>query len=129
MLLAGCHRAVGPSAPVARIPRDAARFEIAALTDSTASFLVNEAQWIRSGQAAYIVDPLQRDALVARLRIATRDDMRANALVLSQVAVVKPTHVLLVPRPPLPFWRRGLFWSGVSAGVVLGAAGHAGSQR
>jgi hypothetical protein len=123
--VAACHRAPPARAslqPVLpRIPRDAPRFEIDSVTDSTAVFRVQEARWIRPGQATYVVDPQQRDALVARLRIVSRDSLTATALIISQVARVKPEHFLLVVRPPTPWWRSNRFWGGVVSGAVVGA--------
>lgn len=106
-----------------RIPRDAPRFEIDSLTDSTASFRVQEARWIRAGLSSYVVDPQQRDALVARLRITSRDSLTATALIVSQVARVKPDHFLLVVRPPTPWWRNRLFWAGTVSGAAVGIGG------
>ncbi|MDQ8166979.1 MAG: hypothetical protein P3B76_03275 [Gemmatimonadota bacterium] len=118
----GCARAgVRVEAVGARIPRDAARFEIESVDDSTASFRVFEARWIRSGQLAYVVDPAQRDALVARLRIVRRDGSVATALITSQAARVTTEQAVLVVRPPTPWWRTRVFWYGVATGGVLGA--------
>lgn len=122
-LLAACGRP--PSAtsatPLPRIPRDAPRFEIDSVTDSTAIIRTWEARWVRRGAVAYAVDPLQRDAIIARLRIVARDSVRAVAVVTSQVSSVKPTHVLLVLRPEQPWWHRGLFWTGAGVGAAIGA--------
>jgi len=123
-LVAGCHGAPAlPSGPLPRLPRDAARFEIESITDSTATFRLGEAQWIRCGYSSFAVDPLQRDALIAQLRIVRRDSVTATALVTSQVAGVKRTHVVLVVRPPVPWWHRRLFWSGAGLGAITGAGG------
>ncbi len=104
-----------------RIPRDAARFEIDAVDDSTATFRVFESRWLRRGLSAYAVDPVHRDALVARLTIVQRDSTTATALVTSQVARVTTDHFLLVPPPPRPWWRARLFWVGALMGGALGA--------
>jgi hypothetical protein len=121
-LVAGCHGAPAVSSgPLPRLPRDAARFEIESITDSTATFRLDEAQWIRPGYSSFAVDPLQRDALIAQLRIVSRDRVTATALVTSQVAGVKRTHVLLVLRPPVPWWKQRLFWSGAGLGAMAGA--------
>ncbi|MCA0376319.1 MAG: hypothetical protein LCH84_11735 [Gemmatimonadetes bacterium] len=106
-----------------RIPRDAARFPIERVTDSTASFRLEEARWIRTGLPAWVVDGARGDALVARLRVTRRDSLSATALVLSQAAVVRPTHVLLVARPTPPWWKRGVFWSGAALGAAVGLGG------
>ena len=121
----GCHRRARVAAllvPVLpRIPRDAARFEVDAVDDSTATFRVFESRWLRSGLSAYAVDPINRDALVARLTILRRDSTTATALVTSQVARVTTDHFLLIPPPPTPWWRTKLFWIGTLVGSVVGA--------
>lgn len=104
-----------------RIPRDAARFEIDAVDDSTATFRVFESRWLRAGLPAYAVDPAHRDALVARLTIIRRDSVTASALVTSQVARVTTDHFLLVPPPKTPWWRTRLFWVGTLVGSAVGA--------
>ena len=120
----GCRReprAAVPLVPVLpRIPRDAARFEIDAVDDSTATFRVFESRGIHAGVAAYAVDPMRRDALVARLTILRRDSATATALVTSQVARVTRDHVLLVPPPPRSWWRSRLFWIGALMGSAVG---------
>ncbi len=121
----GCHRRERPATPLMpvlpRIPRDAARFEIDAVDDSTATFRVFESRWLRAGLSAYAVDPARRDALVARLTILHRDRTTATALVTSQVARVTTDHFLLVPPPPTPWWRSKRFWIGTVVGGAIGA--------
>ena len=121
----GCHRTARAAAPLVpvlpRIPRDAARFEVDAVDDSTATFRVFESRWLRAGLSAYAVDPINRDALVARLTIVRRDSTTATALVTSQVARVTTNHFLLVSPPPTPWWRTKLFWIGTLVGSVVGA--------
>lgn len=116
-------RPVTPTA--ARIPRDAARFEIDSVTDSTATFRVREAEWVRPGLSSYAIDPVQRDALVARLRIVSRSGASATALITGQVTRVRPEHFLLVVRPPTPWYRARRFWAGTVVGAAVGAAGSA----
>ncbi len=117
-----------PASLVPRIPRDAARFEIDSVTDSTATFRVREARWVRPGLSSYVVDPAQRDGLVARLRIITRDGESATALVTGQVSRVKSDHFLLVVRPEPRWWQSRLFWAGSVLGVTFGAGGVAVSR-
>ena len=130
LALAGCNvrrpwsssraaTASGPALP--RIPRDAARFEIDSVTDSTATFRVREARWVRTGLQSYVVDPQQRDALVARLRVIRRDSATATALVTGQVRGVKQEHFLLVVRPEQRWWHERRFWVGTLVGAIIGA--------
>lgn len=129
-VLSGCHRvsAWRPTAvpatasrPLPRIPRDAARFEIDSVTDSTATFRIREARWVRPGLQSYVVDPAQRDALVARLRVIARDSMNATALVTGQVSRVRAEHFLLVVRPTPHWWQSRVFWAGALFGAAFGA--------
>ena len=125
--LAGCHRSAvvrttpPPSATV-RIARDAARFEIDAVDDSTARFRPLESRWLRVGMSAIVVDPKNRDALVARVRIMSADSLVVTALVIGQVGRVTTDHFLLVMRPKTRWWRDRRFWFGALAGGALGSA-------
>jgi hypothetical protein len=124
LLLGACHRASTPAGGAAApfIPRDAARFEIDVVDDSTAQFRPKETRWIRLGMPAYVVDPTRRDALVARLRLEWTDGETMTALVTSQVTRVTTSHFLLVPRPAVPWWKAYRFWLGVAAGGAIGAS-------
>ncbi len=76
---------------------------------------------MRVGLVGYAVDPRQRDALVARVRVVLSDGVRAVARITSQVSLVKADHVMLIIEPEPAWWRRGSFWWGLSSGAVLGA--------
>ncbi len=119
-----CHRASQQveRASVVSIPRDAARFEIDVVDDSTARFRLKEATWIRPGMVAYAVDPANRDVLVARLLLVRSDGEAMTALITSQVARVTTSHFLLVAKPETQWWRATRFWLGAAAGSALGAA-------
>lgn len=120
---AGCHRRAPSADPVSlRIARDAARFEIESVDDSTARFRSFEARWIHPGMTVYAVDPTRRDALVARLRIVGADSVGWHALVTSQVTRVTTEHFLLAVRPATPWYRARRFWTGAVVGSVIGAA-------
>jgi len=109
-----------PVPPLARIPRNASRFEIEAIDDSTARFKPREASWVREGMTAYVVDPLHRDALVARLRVVSVWNDMAVAVVTSQVTRVTTDHVVLMVPAPAPWWHAHPFWTGSMAGGLLG---------
>lgn len=112
---------VTPTASLARIPRDAARFEIEVVDDSTARFKPREALWVKPGMHVYAVDPLNRDALVARLRVTSVWNETAVAVVTSQVTSVKTQHVILIIPPKTPWWKSRRFWVGTVLGASVGA--------
>lgn len=135
--VAGCNRAIQPvrggsavagsakgnaGIPTARIPRTTARFELFAVDDSTVRFRPQEANWVRVGAVAHVVDPTQRDALVARMRVLEVRNDTAIALVVSQVTRVRPDHVILLSPPSTRWWRDRTFWIGTLSGGVLAAA-------
>lgn len=122
LLAAACRRQTTGAAPQERLPRDASRFEIESVDDSTARFRPFEASWLRVGMTVSAVDPTQRDALVARLRIVRSDSGRFVALVTSQVTRVTTNHFLLAARPKTPWYRAQRFWWGVLAGGTAGTA-------
>ncbi|HYW33076.1 MAG TPA: hypothetical protein VE869_16365 [Gemmatimonas sp.] len=128
MVLAGCSTIrgrTGATVPPASapIPRDAARFEIESVDDSTARFRRAEATWIRPGTLVYAVDPAKRDALVARLRVLGTDSGRMTALVTSQVTRVTTEHFLLAVKPTVRWYRDARFWWGLAGGGAVGATG------
>ena len=128
LLVMACHsRTVsstptGASATVVRMPRDAARFEIDAVDDSTVRFRRLESRWLRPGMVAVAVDPRNRDALVARLRLVYVDSASVTALVTGQVSRVTTSHFLLVARPHTRWFRDSHFWLGAVAGAAVGTA-------
>lgn len=107
---------------IARLPRDASRFAIEVVDDSTARFKPRDAEWVREGMVAYAVDPVNRDALVAQLRITSVWNGMAVALVTSQVTRVTAQHVIALTPPPIPWWRARRFWVGALVGGLFGGA-------
>ncbi|MCC6244463.1 MAG: hypothetical protein IT353_16595 [Gemmatimonadaceae bacterium] len=137
MWTAGCHRAsVGQldsvAVPIAdstrsvapasasRIPRDAARFEIDVVSDSTIRFKPREMLWVRAGMVAYVVDPMNRDALVARTRVLEVWNETAVGVVTSQVTRVTTKHVVLLTPPVVPWWKKRAPWVGALIGALVG---------
>ncbi len=129
-MFAGCKRASGPELNLAAISiaRDAARFAVVASTDSTVKFRPAEVRWLRPGMRGYVVDPLLRDALIARLTIQRVDTSGTVAVIAGGVSPVEVTHVVLFEKPTLKWWRDKRFWFGVGAGVVTGIAATSASK-
>lgn len=97
------------------------RFEIVAAGDSTISFDVGENSWVRPGLDGIVVDPVRRDALVARFRILRVSGGQATALITGSTTRVTTQHVALVDRPRGSFFTRREFWIGTVLGGALGA--------
>ena len=102
------------------IARDAARFAIAATTDSTVTFRSIEVRWLRPGMRGHVVDPSHRDALIARLTIQRVDTSGTIASIAGGVSPVALTHVVLFERPSVAWWRDKRFWMGAGVGAVTG---------
>jgi len=101
----------------------AVRFEIASAGDSTFTLVVGRHPWVRPGLYGIVVDPRQRDILVARFQIMAADSANAMALVTGMTTRVSTEHVALLdrPPPPVPPWhKRRSFWLGVLFGVAAG---------
>ncbi|MEP6781079.1 MAG: hypothetical protein ABJC26_14385 [Gemmatimonadaceae bacterium] len=70
---------------------------------------------------AHVVDPAQRDALIARLTITSVDTQRVVAKITGKVSQVAASHAVLVERPDKSWWRDHRFWFGAIAGGTIGA--------
>jgi hypothetical protein len=102
-----------------RFPRNAFRFQLRPLTDSTAAFTPAEAGWVRLGHTGIAVDPAQGDALVARLRVIELTGEEAVVLVTGQTTRLAQGQVLLLVAPTPRWWQASLFWRGAAAGAGL----------
>lgn len=120
--LAACHHATAPALNLATlsIARDAARFTISAATDSSVTFRAAEVRWLRFGMRGYVVDPMQRDALIARVTVQHIDSVSVIATIAGGVSPVALSHVVLFERPAIAWWRDKRFWLGAGAGAVTG---------
>lgn len=110
------------------LARDAARFAVAAATDTSVTFRAAEVRWLRTGMRGYVVDPGSRDALVARLTIQKLDTGVVFAAIVGGVSPVAATHVVLVEKPAVAWWRDKRFWFGTGAGLVTGIAAAASAK-
>jgi hypothetical protein len=123
-VLAGALLAVVITAPNGVAAQEtSARFEIASAADSTFTLVVGRHPWVRPGLYGIVVDPRQRDILIARFQIIAADSANAMALVTGMTTRVTTEHVALLdrPPPPAPPWHKRLsFWLGVLLGVAAG---------
>lgn len=123
-VLAGALLAVVFTAPNGVAAQEtSARFEIASAADSTFTLVVGRHPWVRPGLYGIVVDPRQRDILIARFQIIAADSANAMALVTGMTTRVTTEHVALLdrPPPPAPPWhKRRSFWLGVLLGVAAG---------
>lgn len=99
----------------------ASRFEIVDVADSTVSFATARERWVKRGLQGIAVDPMRRDALIARLVVLEAGRGQATALITGQTARLNGEHVVLIQRPPTPFYRQRTFWMGAVLGAALGA--------
>jgi hypothetical protein len=106
-----------------RTQEASARFEIASAGDSTFTLVVGRHPWVRPGLYGIVVDPRQRDILIARFQIIAADSANAMGLITGMTTRVTTDHVALLdkPPPPAPPWhQRRSFWLGVLFGVAAG---------
>ena len=98
-----------------------ARFEITGVGDSTFAFVVGRERWVLRKGRGIVVDPSNRDRLVARFRVLGLSQGVATALVTGQTTRVDMQHGVLMEPPPPPRWyRRGSFWGGLTLGAIVG---------
>lgn len=110
---------IAASAATARAQTGSARFDIDSVGDSTVTFAVGNAKWVRAGQTGLAVEPRQHDALIARLRILHVESGTATALITGQTSRVTSGEVALIRRPSPPFYAVGLFWIGTAVGAAI----------
>lgn len=107
----------------ARAQLISARFTIESVGDSTFVFRTGRVSWVRAGMQGIAVDPVSRDALVARFRVLSVGETRATAIITGQTTFVSTGHVALLEEPPRRFWRERYFWVGMVFGAITGALG------
>lgn len=115
-VLVGVHNEAAPQ-------ETSARFEIASAGDSTFTLVVGRHPWVRPGLYGIVVDPRQRDILIARFQIIAADSANAMGLISGMTTRVTTEHVALLDRPPPPappWYKRRSFWLGVLFGVAAG---------
>ena len=110
---------IAASAATARAQTGSARFDIDSVGDSTVTFAVGNAKWVRAGQTGLAVEPRRHDELIARLKVLTVSSGTATALITGQTTRVSTGQVALIRRPPAPFYTVGLFWIGTAVGAAI----------
>lgn len=114
--------AAPPLAARAAAQETAARFEIVAVQDSTFSFLVGRQRWVAPSHHGIAVDPMKRDALVARFRVLGVRGDTATALITGETTRVTDQHVALINVPRQTWWKSSAFWRGTILGGIAGLA-------
>lgn len=98
------------------------RFEIASVGDTTVAFRSAGMRWIRDGARGIAVDPRQRDALIARLKVLAIDSGIVTALVTGQTTALTTDHVVVMEEPRRQWFLSRSFWGGLVTGAALGVA-------
>jgi hypothetical protein len=103
----------------ARAQIGTARFDIDSAGDSTVTFTVGAARWVRAGQTGLAVEPRRHDELIARLRIIHVESGTATAVITGQTSRVTAGQVALIRKPAAPFYTVGVFWVGAAVGAAI----------
>ncbi len=98
----------------------AVRFPVVDVGDTTFTFRVGGQQWVRAGLRGIVVDPRQRDVLVARFRVSGVSGETARAVITGQATSVNASHTVLLDVPQRPWYRQRGFWIGTGIGAAVG---------
>lgn len=110
---------IAASAATARAQVGSARFDIDSVGDSTVTFAVGNARWVRAGQTGLAVEPRRHDELIARLKVLQVSKGTGIAVITGQTSRVETGQVVLIRRPAPPFYAVGLFWIGTAIGAAI----------
>lgn len=125
LLSAACGVALlSAAAAPARAQTSYARFDITSTQDTTFTFTLPHASWVKAGMRGLAVDPTHEDELIAQFRVAGVKRGTATALITAQTGRLTSAHVALLARPQTPFYLQPWFWGGLVAGGVIGYAAH-----
>ena len=122
LLATSCVVALALLAPRAEAQETSTRFTVSGVADSTFSFAIGRYGWVAPGQRGIVVDPRQRDALVANFRVLRVERGLATALITGQYTAVTTQHAVLLEEPATPWYRQRSFWIGFLLGGAIGAA-------
>ena len=103
-----------------RAQETSVRFPVVDVGDTTFTFRIGAQQWVRTGLRGIVVDPRQRDVLVARFRVSNVSGEVARAVITGQATSINPAHTVLLDVPRKPWYRQNTFWLGTALGAVVG---------
>ena len=118
--LAAAFGLVALAAPAVRAQQGAYRFEVTAVGDSTISFRVENASWVKPGRTGIAVDPVRHDALIARFSVLRVEGSLATAVVTGQTTKITVNDVALLEPPGKKWYQQPAVWIGAGAGIILG---------
>ena len=103
-----------------RAQETAVRFPVVDVGDTTFTFRIGSQQWVRPGLRGIVVDPRQRDVLIARFRVSALNGEIARAVITGQATSVNTSHTVLLDVPRQPWYKLKSFWLGSAVGAVAG---------
>jgi hypothetical protein len=98
----------------------AVRFQISEVADTTFTFEVGKASWVRAGAHGIAIDPRRRDALVAKFEVLRVDRGRATALITGETMRLTLEHFAVLEEPRTPWFAQRPFWLGAVLGALVG---------
>jgi hypothetical protein len=101
-----------------------ARFDVDSVGDSTFTFSVGSAVWVKRGQRGLAVDPSRGDALVAKFRVMVVRNDTATAEITGQTGRVARGQVALLQEPKARFYEQPAMWIAFGAGALIGYFAH-----
>lgn len=113
--------AASPRRACAQDLQRATRFQISTVGDSTFTFAIGDAKWVRVGAHGIAVDPRQRDALVAKFEVLRIVGGSATALITGETMRLTLDHFAVLEEPRVPWFAQRPFWLGTALGLLVGA--------
>ena len=104
----------------ARAQETAVRFPVVDVGDTTFTFRIGDQRWVRTGLRGIVVDPRQRDVLIARFRVSNVNAEIARAVITGQATSVNTSHTVLLDVPRQPWYKQNSFWLGTAIGALAG---------
>jgi hypothetical protein len=96
------------------------RFEIVEPTDTSFTIILGDARWVKRGMDGIVVDPRQRDEMVARFSVESVDGRSARAVITGMTTGISTLHMALLSPPRKSWFRQRVFWIGAAVGLAIG---------